>query len=264
MKVCVSGKGGTGKTVIAGTLTRQLARRGLKVLAIDADANYNLHSSLGIPDEQVSDLLPLSDMKELIRERTGAEPYSIGAVFKANPKVSDLPQKLAIEGPDGVRFVLLGTIRSAGSGCTCPANAFLKAFLRRVLADEHHVVVDMEAGIEHLGRGTARYADLLLIIVEPTVPGIMTAKRIGALADQLGLRQAIVANKVRNGAEQRFVVDSLSGFEILQIVPHDECVIDAQMKGKALIDAHPESKAVSAIEGLAEKLVGKVDSIGNG
>lgn len=240
--------------MIAGTLARQLARRRLTVLAIDADPNYGLHSSLGISDRQVSGLLPLSEMKDLIRQRTGAEPYSSGSVFKANPRVSDLPSKLALEGPDGVRYVLLGTVRSAGAGCTCPANAFLRAFLRKVLADEDHVVVDMEAGIEHLGRGTAKYADLLLIVVEPTPAALSTARRIGSLAGQLGLRQAIVANKVRNGADEEFVRGGLQVSEILQTVPYDECVPEADRKGQALIDAYPASQAVAAIEGLAWKL----------
>lgn len=232
-----------------------MARLGMEVLAIDADPNYNLHSSLGIPDEQVSNLVPLSQMEDLIKERTGAEPYSYGAVFKANPRVSDLPERLALRGPDGIRFVMMGTVSSGGSGCTCPANVLLKAFLRKVLIDEGHVIVDMEAGIEHLGRGTAKYADLLLIIVEPSLTAISTARRISRLGGQLGLRRAIVANKVRSSADEKFVKETLEDSRLLQTIPSDECVVDAQMKAEALIDIHPESPAVAAIAHLGKTLI---------
>jgi CO dehydrogenase maturation factor len=226
----------------------------MRVLAIDADPNYNLHSSLGIADGELSDIVPLSEMEDLIRERTGGEPYSFGGVFKANPKVSDLPEKLSIIGPDGVRFILMGTVRSAGSGCNCPANILLKNFLRRVLADEMHVIVDMEAGIEHLGRGTAEHADLLLIIVEPSKTSISTARRISKLANDLGIPQAVVPNKVPDGEAEDFIRDNLNGFKLLRAIPNDPSVADAQMRGKALIDIHPDSEAVVAIGSLAERL----------
>ena len=254
LKLCITGKGGVGKTTIAGTLARQLSRRGIGVLAIDADPNYNLHSSLGIAEEELSDLVPLSEMEDLIRERTGGEPYSFGGVFKANPKVSDLPERLSIVGPDDVRFILMGTVRSAGGGCNCPANVLLKTFLRKVLAEEMHVIVDMEAGIEHLGRGTAKHADLLLIIVEPSATSISTARRISRLADELGIPQAVVANKVPDEAADRFIGENLDGLELLKTIPSDPSVADAQMRGRALIDIHPDSEAVAAIGSLADKL----------
>lgn len=257
MKLCVTGKGGVGKTTVAGTLARLYARRGYSILAIDADPNYNLHASLGIPEEDISAIVPLAEMEALIRERTGAEPYGFGAVFKANPRVADLPERLALPGPDGLRFILMGTVRSAGTGCTCPANVLLKNFIRKVLADEDHVIVDMEAGIEHLGRGTARYADLALIVLEPSVTSIATAVRIGELASQLGLPHVALANKVRGPESEAYVKERLEGMELLGSIPLDECVNDAQMKGRALIDLHPESDAVAALEDVSGEIIGR-------
>jgi len=254
LKLCITGKGGVGKTTIAGTLARQLSRRGLSVLAIDADPNYNLHSSLGIGEEELEDLVPLAEMEDLIRERTGSEPYSFGGVFKANPRVSDLPERLSVIGPDGVRFIMMGTVRAAGGGCACPANVLLKNFLRKVLVDEMHVVVDMEAGIEHLGRGTAKHADMLLIVVEPSMSSLSTARRISRLANELGIPQAVVANKVPDERTGKFIAENLREFEPIRIVPSDPSVADAQMRGKALIDTHPDSEAVAAIGSLAEGL----------
>lgn len=252
MKICISGKGGVGKTTFAGTLARMLARDGFDVIAIDADPAHNLHSTLGIEEKKLEGLIPLAEMGDLIEERTGASPDVYGSVFKLNPKVSDLPQKLWIDAPDGVKFILMGTVKKGGSGCICPANVMLKTFLKQVLSGEHDVIVDMEAGIEHLGRGTAKYADALIAVTEATPNSIETAHKIMNLAEDIGLKETyVIGNKVVDD-EERFINKSFDN--ILGVIPFDYKVREAEMNGSALID-FPTSKAFEAISKIKNRLI---------
>lgn len=253
MKICISGKGGVGKTTFAGTLARMLARDGFDVIAIDADPAHNLHSTLGIEEEKVKELVPLAEMGGLIEERTGASPDVYGSVFKLNPKVSDLPQKLWIDAPDGVKFILMGTVTKGGSGCACPANVILKSFLKQVLLGEHDVIVDMEAGIEHLGRGTAKYADALIAVTEATPNSIETAQKIMNLARDIGLEEGyVIGNKVAGDDEEKFINKNFDS--ILGIIPFDYKVREAEMNGEALIN-FPTSKAFEAISKIKNRLI---------
>ncbi|MFA7036880.1 MAG: AAA family ATPase, partial [Methanosarcina sp.] len=170
IKIAITGKGGVGKTTLSGTLARLLARDGYEVLAIDADPDMNLASSLGIENPPK----PLTDFKDLIQERAGAE----GGAFIYNPKVDDIAGKYGVIGPDGVRMLVMGTVDKGGSGCMCPASAFLRALLRHLMLKEKSaVILDMEAGIEHLGRGTTRGMDLMIVVVEPGARSLETAER---------------------------------------------------------------------------------------
>lgn len=253
MKICISGKGGVGKTTFAGTLARMLARDGFDVIAIDADPAHNLHSTLGIGEEEFEGLIPLGEMGDLIKERTGASPDVYGSVFKLNPKVSDLPQKLWIDAPDGVKFILMGTVKKGGSGCVCPANIMLKTFLKHVLSGKHDVIVDMEAGVEHLGRGTAKYTDALIAVTEATPNSIEIAHKIMNLAEDIGLKETyVIGNKVDGDDEERFINKSFDN--ILGIIPFDHRVREAEMNGKALID-FPTSKALKAISKIKNRLI---------
>ncbi|MDI6889123.1 MAG: AAA family ATPase [Methanocellales archaeon] len=250
MKICISGKGGAGKTTFAGTLARLLARDGFDMIAIDADPDYNLHSILGIEEEKIRDLAPLAEMNDLIKERTGADPDVYGSVFKLNPRVSDLPQKLWVEAPDNVKFILMGAVKKGGSGCACPANVLLKAFLKQVLSSDCNVIVDMEAGIEHLGRGTAKYAEGLITVVEPTPNSIETARKIKSLARDIGLEKTyVVGNKVTNDDERQFIKKHLD--DVLGIIPFDHTVREAEMDGKALVDCSG-SRALKAISKIKD------------
>lgn len=206
MKIAITGKGGVGKTTIAGTLARLMAQDGRDLLTIDADPDMNLASALGINNPPP----PLTDYKEFIDERAGGP----AGVFKLNPKVDDVVQRFGVIGPDGVKMLTMGTVDRGGSGCMCPASSFLRALLRYVVFKESSIVImDMEAGIEHLGRGTTRGIDLMIIVVEPGKRSIQTAGRIKKLGGDLGIEKfAVVINKVRDD-EVETVKSSLNSLE---------------------------------------------------
>jgi CO dehydrogenase maturation factor len=258
LKVAVAGKGGVGKTTISGVLARSLARRGCRVLAIDADPAMNLWLSLGIPKEALVNVIPLAENEDLIEERTGARPGSIGAVFSLTPKVSDIAERYGIRGPDGVTLLVLGTVKTAGGGCMCPANALLKALLRHLLLDRRDVVVlDMEAGLEHLGRGVVRGVDALLAVVEPSYRSIETAARVKRLAQDLGVKRIYaVGNKIGRAEEEAFIRREVerAGLDLFAAIPLDPAVPEAEMAGLSPIDYAPNSEAVKAIEKMGMRL----------
>src|SRR5512136_209309 len=185
MKLAISGKGGVGKTLLAALLSREYAGNGYEVLAIDADPDTNLASALGFPDPD--EITPISEMKELIEERTGVIPGQPGVMFKLNPKVDDIPEKFARK-IDGIRLMVMGKIKKGGSGCYCAENTLLQALIVHLLLARNEVVIlDMAAGIEHLGRATAKYVDKLIVVVEPGRKSVETALRIKKLAQDIGL-----------------------------------------------------------------------------
>ncbi len=256
MKVAIVGKGGVGKTTIAGTLARLLARDGYNVLAVDADPNLNLHTSLGIEESIASKIVPISEKAELIRSRTGA---SFGAVLRMNPRVEDIVDRFGIVGPDGVRLIVMGTVKAGNSGCMCPENAFLRALMSHLLLGRKDIVVlDMVAGIEHLGRGTAKGVDYMLCVVEPGVKAIATANRIFKLAKDINVREfLVIGNKVSNENERKFIEEAMreSNIPLLDFVPFDEKVREAELRGVALLDLDPNCGAVKAIVEIKNKLL---------
>jgi CO dehydrogenase maturation factor len=202
MKLAISGKGGVGKTTLAALLAREAVSRGYKVLAVDADPDANLAATLGIEEE----ITPLAELRELIAERAGSE-----GLIKLNPKVDDIPERYSFY-KDGIRLMVLGAIRRGGGGCACPENSFLRSLLRHLLLERDELVlVDMEAGIEHLGRGTAQGVDALLVVVDPDRRSLETAARITRLAQEIGLRQILaVGNRVRDPSDREYIEDNLS------------------------------------------------------
>ena len=254
MKIAITGKGGVGKTTLSGTLACILSQR-YKVFAIDADPDMNLASSLGI----TGPITPISKMKDLIKERTGAEPVSsFGEVFKMNPKISDLPESLSVNYGANLKLLVMGTIDKGGEGCICPASVLLKALMRNlILKKDEFVILDMEAGIEHLGRKTAEAVDLMIIVVEPGLKSLETAERIKRLASDIGIPKiACVINKVSSKEEEKFVVGKLKelGLEVIGIIPRDEAVIRADMEGHPLAK-YPDSAALKSIEKIAETIL---------
>ena len=162
MKIAISGKGGVGKTTLAGVMARILADQGRKVLAIDADPDSNLASAIGLPKEALGKLLPIASMTSLIEERTGSKKGTFGSMFKLNPKVDDLPDEMGVT-YQGVKLLLLGCIPQGGGGCFCPENVLLKNLVRHLLVQrEEALIIDMEAGLEHLGRGSTGSVDALI------------------------------------------------------------------------------------------------------
>ncbi len=234
MKIAISGKGGVGKTLIASILCRVFAGAGYGVIAVDADPDANLAASLGLVG--ADRIIPISEMTELIAERTGGEDSA--PFFKLNPKVSDIPGKYAVRG-DGISLMVMGRVKRGGAGCYCPENAFLQALMTHLLLSKDEVVImDMAAGIEHLSRGTAGMVDVLLIVVEPGRQSIETAQRIDGLAKDLGIKNvALIGNKVRSRSDVEFLKTGLPSFKFLGFIPYDPKITEADMAGKPLFTA---------------------------
>ncbi|MBI4186959.1 MAG: AAA family ATPase [Chloroflexi bacterium] len=236
MKIAISGKGGVGKTTLAALLSRAFAESGYSVLAIDADPNAGLAATLGFPHPEK--ITPISEMSALIEERTGARPGQVGAFFKLNPRVDDLPDRYSVQ-YNGIRLMVMGGVKRGGSGCYCPENTLLASLITHLLlARDEVVVIDMEAGIEHLGRGTARAVDKLLIVVEPGRRSIETAFRIDRLARDIGLRNiAVIGNKIRSQSDKEFLISSLTDFELIGFIPYDRALVDADLANRPLADS---------------------------
>lgn len=259
MKIAVAGKGGVGKTLVAGTLARLLARDGFRVLAVDADPAMNLAYALGIPPDIASRIVPVAENKELIEERTGAKPGSAFGVFiSLTPSVADIADKYGVVGPDNVRLLVMGTIRSGGSGCMCAANSLIRALIRHItLMRGDAAIMDMEAGLEHLGRATVRGFDALLCVVEPGVQSIETANRIKFLANDINVREVLaVGNKVMAKEDRTFIEESIQkiGLDLVCTIPFDQNIIRADSFRQAPIDYSPESPAIEAIRRLENML----------
>ena len=242
MKIAVSGKGGVGKTTLSAFLVRKFASEGKNVLAIDADPDANLGRGLGVGD--CSEVVPISRMKELIAERTESTPGSFGGFFKLNPKVDDLPEKLAVSCGERIRLMIMGGVKKGGMGCVCPESVLLKNLVQHlILYRDEVIVMDMEAGIEHLGRGTSRAVDCLIIVVEPGLRSVETAHRIRELSDDIGLkRMAVVGNKIRGARDREFLTVNLPGFSVLGFIPYDEAIVDADLSGVFAEDIGPSTR----------------------
>jgi CO dehydrogenase maturation factor len=242
MKLAVSGKGGVGKTTFSALLARTLNDQGKRVLAIDADPDANLAGALGIAD--ADKITPIAEMKELIFERTEARPGTIGGFFKLNPKVDDLPDALSVKFGN-IKLMRLGSVKKGGSGCLCPESTLLRALMTHiVLARDEVVIMDMEAGIEHLGRATAQAVDRLIVVVEPGRRSIDTAHHIRKLAAEIRLNHlAVVGNKIRGPQDETFLKAQLADFEFLGFLPYEAALIEADLSGRAPYDADSIAKA---------------------
>ena len=246
LKLAITGKGGVGKTTLSALLAHVFAVRGHKVLAIDADPATGLAAACGAPPEAVATITPVADMEELIYERTGARKGEIGGIFRLNPRVDDIPDRFSLE-RDGIRILTMGTVKSGGSGCLCPENALLRTLVAHLLLRRDEVLImDMEAGVEHLGRGTASAVDALIIVVEPGRRSIQTAYSIRGLAQDIGIEHIFaVGNKVTSTADQEFITGQLAGFEILGFLPADPLAVESDQQGQAVFDTAPQLVAVA-------------------
>lgn len=251
MKIAVTGKGGVGKTTLAAGLIKYFATEGRRVFAIDADPDTNLAFTLAFPEP--SKITPLIEMKKLIKERTGVKPGDLSSFFKLNPKVDDIPDKYFVQ-HDGIKLAVMGTVRGGGVGCTCPENAFLKTLLTHLFLErEEVVVIDMEAGIEHLGRGTAQGVDELIIVVEPGKKSVETAFRIRDLSSQLNIKNvSIVGNKIRGEKDKSYILYNLSDFDFLGFLSFDENILQADIEGVSFWEKSSNFKR--EVEAIAEKL----------
>src|SRR5512139_2545260 len=253
MKLAISGKGGVGKTTLAALLAQVYADSGHQVLAADADPSPCLAGALGFPPELRAQLHPIAEMDTLIEERTGAKPGTIGGFFTLNPQVSDIPERFSVV-HKGVRLLEMGSVDTGGSGCICPEAAMLKTLFTHLLFRKDEVLIlDMYAGVEHLGRATVDFVDAMLIVVEPTRRSLGTASQIKQLANDIGLNRCwLVGNKVRNDDERRFLENETPGLPVLGIMPADLGVQEADRLGIPVYDHVPSLRV--AAEEMARKL----------
>lgn len=253
MKIAISGKGGVGKTTLAALLAQVYADAGHQVLAADADPSPCLAGALGFPDE-VRDLLqPITDMEDLIEERTGAKKGTMGGFFTINPRVDDIPERFSVV-HRGVRLLEMGSVDLGGSGCICPESALLKTLFTHLLfRDDDVLILDMYAGVEHLGRATVDFVDAMIIVVEPTRRSLGTARQIKKLALDIGLTNLwLVGNKVRDQEEEAFLKQESPGLPVLGTLPADLAVQEADRLGLPVFDHVP------ALREAAEAIAGKL------
>ncbi|MBT0160073.1 P-loop NTPase [Candidatus Bathyarchaeota archaeon A05DMB-2] len=257
MKIAVSGKGGVGKTLIAGGLARGFAERGLKTIAIDADSSPNLALTLGLSTEEARKIVPISENKELVDSKTGTG-YS--GVYRLSFTVDDIVRDYSVSTPFGVNLIVMGTVKAMGSGCMCAPNAVIRALLRHLIVERNEaVVLDLEAGVEHIGRGTAKQVDALLIVADSNLKSLETAKHIHDLAAAAGMKQLyLVGNRVMNDAQKQAITAyaEKNDLSLLTFIPFDPKVTEADMRGETPL-LNREIEAVQVIDGLCEKLIEK-------
>jgi CO dehydrogenase maturation factor len=257
VKIAVSGKGGVGKTTLSSGLALFFAEEGRRVIAIDADPDANLAIALGATPEQAASCTALVNEDDLIEERTGAAPGK-GGMFILNPDVSDVVDRCGVTF-NGVTMLKMGTVERGGSGCMCSEGTFLKAFMRHLLVTRDDVaILDMEAGIEHLGRGTAEAVDVLIVVIEPGGRSVQTAHQVRQLANDIGITDVVaVANKVRDAEDADFVREALGDIPLLGTLPLSEGVRIADREGRPSYGTDPDLDAsIRAIAGALSARIG--------
>jgi len=257
MKIAVSGKGGVGKTLIAGGLALGFVERGLKTMAIDADSSPNLGLTLGLSAEETRKIVPISENKALVDSKTSTG-YS--GVYNLNFSVDDIVKQYSVTTPLGVNLIVMGTVQSMGAGCMCAPNAVIRALLRHLVVERNEaVVLDLEAGIEHIGRGTARQVDALIIVADSNLKSLEIAKHIHDMAGTAGMKQLyLVGNRVMN-EDQKMAIQNFAdknGLSLLAIVPFDQKVTEADMLGETPLK-NKEISAVKTIDNICELLLKK-------
>ena len=258
MKLAITGKGGVGKTTLTALLAQTYAEMGRQVLAVDADPSPCLAGALGFPAELRAQLKPIAEMDELIEERTGAKPGTVGGFFTLNPRVDDIPERFSVL-HRGVRLLEMGSVELGGSGCICPEAAMLKTLFTHLLFRKDDVLLlDMYAGVEHLGRATVDFVDAMLVVVEPTRRSLGTAAQIKKLANDIGLiRLYLVGNKVRNDEEAKFLETELPDIPLLGYLPADLKVQEADRLGVPVYDY------VESLKAATGQIIQKVDELTN-
>ena len=237
MKIAVTGKGGVGKTTLVSVLAGLYAKEGKAVLAVDVDPDSNLGLALGFSEKETEEITPISQMADLISERTGATKDSFGRFFKINPEVKDIPDKFSRE-KNGVKLLVMGTVETGGGGCVCPEHVMLKRIISHlVVGRDSLVIMDMEAGLEHLGRGTANMVDFFIVVVEPGARSIQTYHKIQKLAADIGVKKVrVVANKIRNDEDKAYINERIPAEDLLGFVSYNNEVIDADKKESSPFD----------------------------
>lgn len=256
MKIAITGKGGVGKTTLTSLLACHYAAQGRPVLAIDADPSPCLGPALGFPAADLLDLRPIADMQELIAERTGTGlQQGAGAYFKINPRVADLPERFS-KVHQGIRLLLLGAVQEGGAGCICPASTLLKQLVRHVMLERDEVVLlDLYAGVEHLGRGTAEAVDVMLTVAEPTNRSMGTVRQIKALAADIGVHHLfLVGNKAAGAEDREFFARNAPDMPLIGCLDLSPAAMAADRSGKVLYHLSPQLAAEAAL------IAGKIET----
>ena len=251
MKLASTGKGGVGKTTLSSTLARLYADEGRTVLAADVDPDANLGLALGLTQEEVDQIIPISKMRDLAKERTGASDDN--RFYKLNPYVADIPEKFA-KTINGVKLLVMGTVDVGGSGCVCPEHVMLKSILSSLTYRKNDVVImDMEAGLEHLGRGTAMNMDQFIVVIEPGSRSVQTYHNVKRLASDLGVKRVrVVANKIRDDRDEEFIRSAIPAEDLLGVIHYNPEIMDADRSGKSPYDFSPA--AIEEIRKIKEIL----------
>ena len=253
MKIAVTGKGGVGKTTIAATLARLYAAEGKKVYAVDVDPDSNFGLALGFSEEKLEQIVPISKMRRLIEERTGADQSN--TFYKVNPKVNDIPDIYGRE-YKGVKLLVLGTVETAGGGCVCPENVMLKRIINDLVLHKNEIaILDMEAGLEHLGRGTTAGMDQFIVVIEPGARSIQTYRNVKRLAEGLGVKKVrVIANKIREKADEDYIKSKIPAEDLLGFVHYNTEVMDADREGMSPYDFSETTTAeIAAIKEIMER-----------
>lgn len=243
MKIAITGKGGVGKTTLAAVLARLYAEEQRKVLAVDVDPDANLGLALGFSEQELEEIIPISKMDELIAERTGSTRDNFGKFFKINPQVDDIPDRFSKE-KNGVKLLIMGTVETGGGGCVCPEHVVLKRVISNlVIGRDEVVIMDMEAGLEHLGRGTAGMVDRFIVVIEPGARSIQTYHKVKSLAADLGVKKvSVVANKVRGTGDEEFLKARIPSEELFGFIGYNDEVISADRKGISPFDTSERAR----------------------
>lgn len=256
LKIAVAGKGGVGKTLIAGVLATFFARKGFTVLAIDADPTPNLALTLGLSVEEASKIVPISENTSLIESKTQT---NIPGVYNLAFSVEDIVDQFTVKTPYGVNLLIMGTVKSAGAGCMCPANTVIRALLHHLIVKRREAVVtDMEAGLEHMGRGTAEHVETMLMVTDSSRKSLETARKLCDLAIQIGIRKCfIVGNRVTSQQEGEYIENfaKANRLQLLGMIPFDQTILKADMQGETPLKYADQSKAIMTIRDVGERLV---------
>jgi CO dehydrogenase maturation factor len=260
MKVAVAGKGGVGKTLIAGGLAVGFAQRGLRTIAIDADSSPNLALTLGLSTEEARKLVPISDNKPLVDSKTQTE-YS--GIYKLSFSVDDIVREYSVKTPLGPNLIVMGTVQSMGSGCMCAPTAVVRELLRHLVVErDEAVVLDLEAGVEHIGRGTAKAMDTLLIIADSNLKSLEIAKKIRDFAATAGMKQLyLIGNRVMNPMQEEAIrgFATKNGLEVLALIPFDNKITESDMQGETPLK-NKEYPSVKTIDNICDLLLKKTSN----
>lgn len=259
MRIALTGKGGSGKTTLAATLARVYARRGYRVNALDGDPNPNLASAIGVSDDDAARL------RRVPREAILDDRHDAGGeatIHLARP-FEEVLAEYGVTGPDAIGVLTMTGLLGAGKGCICGQHAAVRDVMEQLASSEPRdvTILDTEASIEHLSRGTVRNVDALLVVTEPYYRSLETAGRVVPLAEELGLPEVwVVANKVRNERDKEAILQygAGHGFQIIAAIPYDPQVAEADQLGRSVIDHAPDALAVAAIEALADDIADRL------